>query len=156
AEARHNLGGALRELGQWDEAVECYRQALALQPNYVDAHLNLGIVLREQGRLDEAVASYRRALALRPPYAAAHNNLGNARRDLGKVDEAVASLEKALALKPDYAEAHFTRALIWLLMGDWERGWPEYEWRWRTKEFTPRLFPQPLWHGEPVPGKTIL
>ena len=36
---------------------------------------------------------------------------------------------------PNHAETHLNRAVIWLLQGKWEQGWPEYEWRWRTKTF---------------------
>jgi hypothetical protein len=48
------------------------------------------------------------------------------------------------------------RAVIWLLHGDYERGWPEYEWRWRGKPFVPRGFKQPEWDGSPLSGRTIL
>ena len=72
--------------------------------------------------------------------------------------EAVAQYQEALRLKPDYAEAHWNRALAWLLAGDFKQGWPEFEWRWRTKlmrGWRPS-FPQPLWDGSPLCGKTIL
>jgi len=46
--------------------------------------------------------------------------------------------------------------MIWLLQGDFERGWPEYEWRWNTAEQPPLHFEQPQWMGEPLDGKTIL
>ena len=45
-----------------------------------------------------------------------------------------------------------------LLTGDFERGWAEYEWRWKTKEqsFQRRSFSQPLWDGQALAGRTIL
>jgi hypothetical protein len=46
-----------------------------------------------------------------------------------------------------------------LLMGDFEPGWREREWRWKCAAFglKNRNFPQPLWHGDaPLDGKTIL
>ena len=52
------------------------RRALALKPNYPEAHSNLGGALADQGRLDEAAAHFRRAVALRPDYPEAHSNLG--------------------------------------------------------------------------------
>ncbi len=116
---------------------------------------NLGIALKDQGRLDEAVACFRRALQLTPNFAEAYNNLGIALKDQGKLDEAVANYSRALQLKPDYADAHWNRALVWLLQGDWQRGWPEYQWRWHT-HFVPSRFPRPVWQGESLRGKTIL
>ena len=45
-----------------------------------------------------------------------------------------------------------------LLTGDFERGWEEYEWRWKykTMALAKRNFAQPQWSGEPIEGKTIL
>ena len=156
AEAHNNLGTAFKDQGKLDEAVACYRRALELKPDFAEAHNNLGIALKDQGKLDEAVACYRRALELKPDYAEAHNNLGNALKDQGKLDEAVACYRRALELKPDFAEAHGNQSLLSLLTGDFQRGWAEYEWRWKTKQCQRRDFSQPLWDGQPLEGRTIL
>ena len=155
-EAHNNLGNALKCRGQLDEAIASYRRALELKPEFAQAHYNLGNAFQEQGNLDDAVACYCRALELKPDHAGTHYNLGNALKDQRKLDHALACFRRALELNPDHAEAHWTRAFTWLLAGDWQRGWPEYEWRWRTKEFVLRRFPQPWWEGESLAGKTIL
>jgi len=85
------LGLALQGLGKPDDAVNSYRKALAIRPDYADAHNNLGNALQELGKVKEAEASYQRALSIEPDYADAHNNLGNALRRLDKLEEAVAS-----------------------------------------------------------------
>jgi hypothetical protein len=72
------------------------------------------------------------------------------------LDEAVDCCRRALQLKPDFAEAHKSLGMIWNLRGQFEQGWPEYEWRWKCKEFTPHIFPQPVWTGESLAGKAIL
>ncbi len=56
---------------QLEEAVACYERALAIKPNYAEAHYNLGCALRALGRTDEALAHYRMALAFKPDYIAA-------------------------------------------------------------------------------------
>lgn len=101
-----NLGTELQAAGRFDEAVEQYRQVLALTPDDALAHSNLGTALAAQGRFEEAVGHYRRALALTPGDADAHSNLGNALLALGRTDEGVASLRRALAADPSSAEAH--------------------------------------------------
>jgi protein O-GlcNAc transferase len=106
AEAHSNLGDALREFGQLDEALASCRRALEIKPDYAAAHSNLGLVLHDLGQVQEALASYRRALALKPDLAEAHMGLGNALRDLGQLNEAAASHRRALAIKPDHAGAH--------------------------------------------------
>jgi tetratricopeptide (TPR) repeat protein len=155
AYAHNNLGVALKAQGKLEEAAASLRQALALDPGHADALNNLGNVLRAQDRLEEAVASYWHVLQLRPDYAEANHNLGVALAAKGHPEEAVSSYGRALQLRPDYAEAHVGRALAWLLQGDFEAGWPEYEWRWKHK-LVPRHFSQPRWDGTPQPGKSIL
>jgi len=68
------LGVTLQELGRLDEAEASYAQAIALKPDYTEAHYNYGITLQELGRLDEAEASYTQAIALKPDYAEAITN----------------------------------------------------------------------------------
>ena len=106
AEAHFKLGVALNQLGRLDEAIDCYRRALELMPDFAEAHNNLANALQRQGALAEAVACYRRALELKPGYAEAHNNLANALQLQGSLEEAVACYRRALELKPDYADAY--------------------------------------------------
>ncbi len=105
ASSHSNLGNALRDLRQLNEAVASYRQALAIKPDFIEAHNGLGNALRDLGQPAEAIASYHRALRLKPDYAGVHNNLGNAQRDVGQTEDAVASYRRALAINPGYLEA---------------------------------------------------
>src|SRR5262249_24825120 len=122
----------------------------------VKAHYNLGIAFAEQDRLDEAITSYREALRVQPNYGEALGNLGHALRAQGKLDEAMTIYHQLVEQSPDSPEAHMRRALVWLLLGDYERGWPEYEWRWKTKEFAGPELEKPKWDGSNLSGKTIL
>jgi hypothetical protein len=155
-EALNNLSVALQAQGDIECALDGLRRAIALKPEYADAHSNLGNALQEQGQLDGAVASYRQALQLKPAHFDALNNLGNALRAQGKLVESVASYERALQVKPDNPQVRMSRALCWLQMGDFERGWAEYEWRLKCREFSIPAFRQPLWDGSPLEGRLIL
>jgi FkbM family methyltransferase len=155
-EAHNHLGLALLEMNRLDEGQAALIEALRLAPAFAAAHNNLGVALWRLARLDEAQASYEAALRLRPDFAEAANNLGNTLRDLGRPDEAQVLLDRAIGLDPDYVDAHWNRSLLWLQRGDFARGWPEYEWRWRLRAFTPRAFAQPRWDGGPLGGRTIL
>ena len=156
AEALNNLGVMLHARGITQEALACFRKALAEKPEYPDALSNLGNALHELGALDEAVASYQSALRLNQNHFDAHNNLGNALRTRGDLAASVRSYEQALRLKPDNAQVRLSRALCWLEAGDFESGWPEYEWRLQCPEFAIPIFRQPRWDGSGLNGRSIL
>src|SRR5580704_16959721 len=157
AEARYNRGNALRDLKRPEEALASYDTAIALRPDHADAFNNRGAALLDLMRPAEALASCDNAIGLKPDHADAHNNRGNALRELQRPEAALASHDKAIALKPDFAEAHWNQSLGLLLMGRFEPGWRQFEWRKRLKApLGLRCYPQPLWRGdEDIAGKTL-
>lgn len=156
AEAHFNLGSALQAQGKLTEAVGRYEQALRLKTDYAEAHNNLGNTLREMGQTREAVTRLERALRLTPGSAETHVNLAAALQEQGNLAEAAAHLDQAIRLRPDFADAHYNRSMLWLLQGDFERGWPEHEWRRQTKDHRKSPKPEPQWDGSPLAGKSIL
>jgi tetratricopeptide (TPR) repeat protein len=155
AQAWSNLGLALHGNRRLADAEAAIRRALALAPDMAAAHLNLGLILQDQGRIEDAIASFERATALNPTDPNAHSNLGPALIEQGRLDDALQALERALALDPKLPEAHFNQSLVYLLRGDFARGWEEYRWQWRKKAIRDK-FPQPLWDGGAIRDKTVL
>jgi len=155
AMAHNNLGNVHRAQGKSEDAAECYRQATRIQPDYAEAHGNLGAVLQEQGKLHEALPCYEKALRLQPTFPDAHNNLATALLGQGCLDEAMTHYDQAVLLRPNYVEAHWNRSCLRLLRGDFEGGWPEYEWRSRQAHVAQRSFRQPLWDGSELNNRTI-
>jgi tetratricopeptide (TPR) repeat protein/ubiquinone/menaquinone biosynthesis C-methylase UbiE len=89
AEALNNLGNTLQALGRLEDAIDCYKQAMAIKSDLVGTDINLMIVynnfgneLKEQGRLDLAIESYRQALKINPEYPEANYNMGIALSNL--------------------------------------------------------------------------
>lgn len=117
SEVLHNLAGAVdAALGQLDTAIGHYDKAIALAPDYFEAHNNRGNALRDGKRLDEAVASFEAAIRLNPDYTKAHVNLGIALGRLQRFDEALASFDKAIRIDPGLAEAHNSKGNVLLAM----------------------------------------
>lgn len=150
------LGMACHDQDRFDEAVAAYRRAIQLRPQFPVAFNNLGNTLRLQRRLDEALASFDHALRLKPDYVNAFKNKGTALVWEGRLEEALACYQQALQLAPDDAETHKNLGVIWLLQGNFDQGWPAYEWRWQTNETALPRYPQPLWDGSSLDGRTIL
>lgn len=151
-----NRGNALWQLQRPGEALTSFDAALLIKPDAAEIHNNRGNALLDLNRPSDALASFDRALALKRDYAEALVNRANALRDLNRSPDAIASCDAALALDPDLAEAHWNKGLEQLLLGDFEHGWAEYEWRWKRAGNAPRDFGVPQWRGEEVGGKTIL
>jgi tetratricopeptide (TPR) repeat protein len=155
-QAHYERGNSFHALKRFDEAIDAYRRALDLNPNYAEALNNLGRAYLELDDLPQAAAAFRRAIEIRPNLAEVHNNLGFVLKESGQICEAAASNRRAIELAPEYPEPRWNEAQLLLLQGDFEHGWPAYEWRWKTGKLTARKFPQPQWLGEPLAGKTIL
>src|SRR5262249_31712820 len=104
----------------------------------------------------EAVVYYQQALRLTPQNAELHTNLGNVYWEMGRFDEALASFAEAIRLDPGLVGPHHNRALLWLLLGEWSKGLPEYEWRLKTPDFPAVTFQHPRWDGSPLGERTLL
>jgi tetratricopeptide (TPR) repeat protein len=171
------LGAALCESRKLSQGIEIFRRAVAMRPDDPQTHFNLGLALVRTQDFAAALPCYRRAIELQPDFAEAHNGLGNALLGLARFDEATAAFARArdvtdasgnfdqaqdaarlaLAIQPDNAEAHYNLGLMLLLKGDYPRGWTEYEWRHRVKEFAGEFnFNGPAWTGDDLAGRCIL
>ena len=96
-------GYSLTELARYDEALEAYDRALALQPNYAWAWSRKGRTLRLSGRLPEALACYDEALRIQPNNASAWKGKGIVYEKLGEMDKALDCHRKANELDPQDA-----------------------------------------------------
>lgn len=157
-DALNNLGLALQRLGRPGEALSAFEAALRRTPGDPEIRLNRANTLKDMDRAGEALAEVDAALALAPDLGKAWFNRGNILQDLLRHEDAIASYDKAIALAPDDPGAHWNRSLSLLTLGDFERGFEAYEWRWRNPSVHPpmRDFPAPRWTGESDPsGRTI-
>jgi tetratricopeptide (TPR) repeat protein len=114
------LGDAYDLAGRTDDAVNAYKQAVALKP--VAAYYNnMGGILGRAGKIDEAMAAYQKSAELDPANAAqAYRNAGITMYNAGKMKEAVEPLKKATELDPKSAQA-------WYLLGASLVGAMEYK-----------------------------
>ncbi len=111
---RLERGTWLARNGSLDEAIAAFREALALEPGYVDALYNLGVTLLDKGELGEAIETLQRATAESPNHGLAQRSLGIALSKSGQLIEAAASLDRAVALLPNdvFALRHLARVLL--------------------------------------------
>jgi tetratricopeptide (TPR) repeat protein len=110
-ESLTNLGTMSIERGRPDDAMTRFRQAIALDPTFVQAAVNLADTQRAIGDETGAEATLRQALDRDPQSAAVHHALGLALVRQQRATEAVAALKKAAALAPESARYAFVYAV---------------------------------------------
>jgi len=150
------LGMALHDQMRFEEAVAVFQQSLALDPNLAQTYQNMGKSLGRLRRFDEAIVCFDRAILLLPTYLNAYKNKARAEYWKGDIQAALQSHLQTLALAPSDVETRMNIGMIYLRLGDTARGWPEYQWRWNTKDGALPQLPQPLWDGSSLNGKSIL
>jgi tetratricopeptide (TPR) repeat protein len=92
--------GSLSEEKRVDEAIATVKEALAQDPEIVEAHMLLGNFLKKAKRPKEAIDAYRRALALDAEHQGALFSLAIAYKDEGRLEEARLGFERARELDP--------------------------------------------------------
>ena len=66
AEAYSNLGNVFKERGQLQEALDNYRHAVRLKPDFIDGYINLAAALVAAGDMEGAVQAYVSSLQYNP------------------------------------------------------------------------------------------
>jgi len=116
--------------GKTDEAIAEYQAALAIKPDFAEAHNGLGMMLNRKGKRDEAVAEYELALKYQPNFPEAHNNLGAILDIEGKHKEAEEHYRQAMgniAGTGGLAGAHKNLGMLLAKEGKRDEAIKEYE-----------------------------
>jgi Tfp pilus assembly protein PilF len=110
--AYFNLARIYERQGNVDEAIEQYKLALDIRPNYVDAHYNLGLLYLQQGRMDRAIEQFTEATRLNPKIAVYQQSLGVAYVRAGKYQQARIAFETVLEIEPNSPSAEYARRML--------------------------------------------
>lgn len=148
-------GIALERQGKIHEALQEYRAGIAQYPNAAELHNNIGNALSRMDRPDLAIKAYRKAATLNPRLAEPVNNIGLILQMNGDTTGAIEHFDRSLSINQDYHPARFNRALSYLLLGEFERAWPDYEVRLQQPGFPVIDLDQPKWDGAGLSGKAI-
>ena len=90
------LGASSSQIGKFDEAIDAYKKAISIKPDYAEAYSNMGVVLRDQSKLEESIDAYKKAISLNPNDGDTYFNMGIALKDQGKLEEAIDAYKKAI------------------------------------------------------------
>jgi DNA-binding transcriptional MerR regulator len=100
------------------EASRAYAQALAHDPDFVDAHVNLGRLLQLAGQIEEAIEHYRLSIRAASSDPTGAFNLGTALEELGRWSDALTAYRQAIDVDGSFADAHFNLARLYEQLGN--------------------------------------
>jgi len=95
------LGDLARTDGRWEDALRCYREALARKPDAADLQVQIGYILLNTGQNAEAEPLFLAALEADPSEYSAYLGLSECYRNLLRPEDQLAMVKQAMALAPD-------------------------------------------------------
>lgn len=152
-------GAVLQMLMQDEQALTSYRCALMLDPMHTDCLYNMGFVLQKNQRHAHALLYYERLIALYTQQSSTlfsdtdlvnlFVNSGIVLQKLRCYDQAIRHYDNALKIDQHHVTAHYNLSFCLLAVGDFVRGWQEYEWRINNLEAigATQKFEQERWTG---------
>jgi len=127
AKEYYNRGYTYYQSKDYQKAIESYKEAIRIKPDYVEAYCNLGIAYKASGDNKNAIESYKEAIRLKPNYAEAYCNLGVAYGASGDSKKEIEAYKEAIRLKPNYVNAHYNLVLAYFRSGDRRNASEEYK-----------------------------
>ncbi len=100
----YDEGTTLKDKGDLEGAVAKWQEILAIDPDYVLAHMALGVHLQRLGRNDEAITHAVRVTELEPNDSFSFTQLSVILQRCGKIPEAEDAMAKAHAVQMNQAK----------------------------------------------------
>jgi tetratricopeptide (TPR) repeat protein/glycosyltransferase involved in cell wall biosynthesis len=158
ANALVNMGIVYKEQRRSDQAIAAFERARALSPNDAALLCNYASVYESRGDYERMRELAELAVSIDDSFAEAYVLRGNYYMERGDFASAESAYQHAKSLDAENRNANWNLALIWLLHGDYRRGWAQFEWRKRLQSvlLEHNEYPGAAWAGESLAGRTIL
>ena len=149
------LGCAYSAKEDYESSITAFKNALKINNKIAQVHFYLGESYRKLRRYNDAISSFYDTTELSPDHVGAYLLLGVVYQEKKQFDLSIQAFQKCIEIMPEYAEAHLNLGLCYLMIGDYENGWGEYEWRRKLlKESNDKLSKE--WSGQNLENKTLL
>jgi len=115
--AHFNLGNYYFGQQDFDLAIEQYKKATELAPNYSPAYNILGYAYRQQGDYLDAEKAFTKYIALIPNDPNPYDSYAELLLKMGRFDDSIAQYRKALSIDPHFVPSHFGISADLMYMG---------------------------------------
>jgi tetratricopeptide (TPR) repeat protein/glycosyltransferase involved in cell wall biosynthesis len=158
ANALVNLGIVLKEQKRGDEAIVAFERARTLRPNDPALLCNYASVYESRGDYERMRELAELAAMLDPSFPESYVLRGNYYMERGDFAAAETAYQHARSLDAENRNANWNLAIIWLLEGDYRRGWAQFDWRKRLQSvlLEHNEYPGEAWAGDALRGRSIL
>ena len=116
--AHHNLALHYMELGEQEQALEHFDEAIRCKPRAAESYTGRGLAQARRGALARALEDLDRAVELNPIYPLARLNRGHLLVEVMRFEAAIQDLSVFLDANPDHAPAYVSRGRARLGLGD--------------------------------------
>ncbi|MGD8538947.1 MAG: protein kinase [Candidatus Aminicenantes bacterium] len=145
--APHRLGMYYRSKGLFNEAIEEFNKALALDPNFEPTLNHLGYTYSNMGDYEKAIECFKRFASISPENANAIGSLAELYLRMGRLDEALAKFKEVLDISPDLYFGNWIIGYIYALWEDYSEAM-----RWIDQYISQAPFPRAkavgfIWDG---------
>ena len=161
-DAFNNLGLLYSSLKNYDEAEKCFNAALKHNSKYFNSIINLGTIKLHKDDFNSALDYFNKALEISVDEkndlgkSVAYSNIGFVALRRKNLNEAVKYFNIGISLDSESVLAHYNKAEALLMLGQFEEGWKEYEWRQGRKDFGKRKFNKTFKPEFDLNGKRVL
>jgi tetratricopeptide (TPR) repeat protein len=161
------LANAYRATNALPQALAKAKYAIKLSPTNNSAYFSLVDIYYTMGKFDSGISILRKLLNKprvdKETFRRSLQTIAIGLNALKRWKQALSTITLLLEREPGNSQAHFCKAWTLLLMGCFNEGWKEYEWRLKMPGVANRhqshfILPmtEPMWQGEPLAGKTLL
>jgi len=155
ADSHVSLARLYAQTGQLAEAAQAYIRAINYQPSNSALIFEAGCLSARRGSLDEALTHFHNLLKIAPHHPEAHLSIAHIFTYLGRTKEAIPHLHATLEQWPEHNETHRTLGQAYLSLGEFDKGFTEYEWRLANNTEQRNISPHYL-HTNDLAHKKIL
>ncbi len=121
-ERAHFLLGSFHfSRGEWQEAIEPYRRALAINPEFAPPYNQLGYALRNLSDFEGAAKTFKRYTELIPDEPNPYDSYAELLMKVGKFEDSIAQYDKALEVNPNFTASYIGIAHDWTFLGDFDK-----------------------------------
>jgi tetratricopeptide (TPR) repeat protein len=148
-----------KEIDLLETQIKMLKEISDQNPDNLEVYKNLAGIFTLKQDFDKAAYYYRKIIKKNNTVAKVFYNLGDCLIKTNKPFNAFGAFKKAVELDPNFMEAHYDLGGLYLLNGDFETGFKEYEWRYKIKydKFVKEVLKLSgnSWDGTPIEGKTL-